>query len=120
MSRRYPHDLIDEAVDVLDGVRVREATDVRTSTGVEHKKKALFVDCEQAHTGEAGVNQFTTGMGVEEPQTAAARDQVREDTIQRRVEQCGSRGWLLNGTFGTTLGDASRRVDPDSSAPVFV
>ena len=75
MSRRYAYDLIDEAVDVLDGVRVREATEVRTGSGVEHKKKALLVDCEEDHTGEVGVNQFTTGTAVEEPQTAAERGQ---------------------------------------------
>ena len=75
MSRRYAYGLIDEAVDVLDGVRVREATEVRTGSGVEHKKKALLVDCEQVHTDGAGVTQFTTGVAVEVPRTAAERGQ---------------------------------------------
>lgn len=66
VSRRYAYDLIDEAATVLDTVQVREATDVQTSTGVEHKKKALLVDCEAAQTDGEGVNQFTTGLPVEE------------------------------------------------------
>ena len=64
VSRRYAYDLIEEAAEELDGVRMREATDVRTSTGVEHKKKALLVDCEAVHTDGAGVNQFTTETAV--------------------------------------------------------
>ncbi|WP_255196515.1 hypothetical protein [Halorarius litoreus] len=49
VSRRYAYDLIDEAAVELEGVRVREATDVQTASGVEHKKKALLVDCEAVH-----------------------------------------------------------------------
>jgi len=75
VSRRYAHDLIESAAEALDGVRVCEATDVRTSTGVEHTKKALLVDCEAVHTDRVGVNQFTTGTVGDEPRTAAARDQ---------------------------------------------
>lgn len=45
VSRRYAYELIDEAAEMCAGVRVREATDVQTSTGVEHKKKVLPVDC---------------------------------------------------------------------------
>jgi hypothetical protein len=65
VSRRYAYDLIDEAADTLDGARVREATDVQTSTGVEHKKKALLVDCEAVHPDGAGVNEFTTQIGAD-------------------------------------------------------
>lgn len=64
VSRRYAYDLIEEAADVCAGVRVREATDVQTSTGVKHKKKALLVDCEQVHTDGGSVNQFTTQRAV--------------------------------------------------------
>jgi hypothetical protein len=62
VSRRYACDLIDEAAEVCAGVRIRETTDVQTSTGVEHKKKALLIDCEvtHTHTNGDGVNQFTT------------------------------------------------------------
>ncbi len=60
VSRRYAYDLIEEAAEVYAGVRVREARDVQTSTGVEHKKKAMLVDCEAVHGNGAGVNQFTT------------------------------------------------------------
>lgn len=60
VSRRYAYDLIDEAAETCAGVRIREATDVQTSTGVKHKKKALLIDCEVAHTNGDGVNQFTT------------------------------------------------------------
>jgi hypothetical protein len=64
VSRRYAYDLIDEAAEVCVGVRIREATDIQTSTGVEHKKKALLVDGEVAHTNGDGVNQFTTEKAV--------------------------------------------------------
>lgn len=71
VSRRYAYELIDEAAAVRDGMRVREATDVQTGSGVEHKKKALLVDCEQGHTDTVGVNQFTTrDMGDESARTA--------------------------------------------------
>jgi hypothetical protein len=59
--RRYAYELIDAAADQLEGARVRAATEVQTSTGVEHKKKALLVDCEAVHGDDAGVNEFTTG-----------------------------------------------------------
>ena len=71
VSRRYVYDLVDKAAEELDGVRVREATDVRTNTGVEHKKKALLVDCEVVHTDGEGVNQFTTGTAVDESRIVA-------------------------------------------------
>lgn len=73
VSRRYAYDLIDEAAEALDGVRVREASDVQTSTGVEHKKKALLVDCEAVHTNGESVNQFTTGGAVDESDARAER-----------------------------------------------
>lgn len=70
VSRRYAYDLIDEAAEELDGARIREGTEVKTSTGVEHKKKALLVDCEVVHTAAEAVNKFTTGIGVDAPQTS--------------------------------------------------
>ncbi len=63
VSRRYAYELIDDAAATLDGARVREATDVQTSTGVEHKKKALLVDCESVHGLDEAVNSFTTPNG---------------------------------------------------------
>jgi hypothetical protein len=43
---------------------------VQTSTGVEHKKKALLVDCETVHGEDTGVNEFTTGEdGVDRQQS---------------------------------------------------
>ena len=75
VSRRYAYELIDDAAATLDGARVREATDVQTSTGVEQKKKALLVDCEVVHGDDAGVNKFTTRMaadGATEPQSEPA------------------------------------------------
>jgi len=86
VSRRYAYDLIEEATTVLDGVRVREATDVQTSTGVEHKKKALLVDCEQVHTDGMGVNQFATGIAGGEAQAA---DEILQegDHYRKRIFQ---------------------------------
>jgi hypothetical protein len=64
ISRRYAYDLIEEAAEMCAGVRLREAKDVQTSTGVEHKKKALLVDCEAVRVDGDGVKQFTTaGVG---------------------------------------------------------
>lgn len=67
VSRRYAYELIEAAAEACAGTRVREATDVQTSSGVRHKKKALLVDCEAVHTDDAAVNQFTTGRGGELP-----------------------------------------------------
>lgn len=86
--RRCAYDLTDEAATVLAGVRVREATDVRTSTGIEHKKKALLVDCEGVHASEGGVNTFTTETGRGDRQASA--------TISKEGEQ-QSQGPLLSG-----------------------
>jgi hypothetical protein len=66
VSRRYAYDLIDEMADVVAGVEVREATDVKTGSGTEHKGKALLVDCEAVHHNGGGVNEFTTGGGATE------------------------------------------------------
>ena len=66
VSRRYAYDLIDEMADVVGGVEVREATDVKTGSGTEHKGKALLVDCEAVHHNGGGVNEFTTGGGATE------------------------------------------------------
>lgn len=49
VSRRYAYDLIEIAAEELDGGRVHEATDARTNTEVECKKKALLVNCEVVH-----------------------------------------------------------------------
>ncbi|MCU4926470.1 hypothetical protein OB905_10815 [Halobacteria archaeon AArc-dxtr1] len=60
VSRRYAYDLIGEVAEVVEGARVRDAREVPTATGVEHKKKALLIDCEAVHVENGGVNQFTT------------------------------------------------------------
>lgn len=62
-------------MDVLDVMPVREAREVGTSSGAEEKRKPPLVDCEQVHTDEVGVNQFNTGMAVDESQTAVEPDQ---------------------------------------------
>jgi hypothetical protein len=77
VSRRYAYDLIDVAAERLDGARVREATEVQTGSGVEHKKKALLVDCEQVHTGADAVNSFTTGVAGE-PAAASGEHESEE------------------------------------------
>lgn len=64
ISRRYAYDLIEDAAELCSGVRVREARDVQTSTGVKHKKKALLVDCEAVRMDSDSVNQFTTKEAV--------------------------------------------------------
>jgi hypothetical protein len=48
-------------------VRLREAKDVQTSTGVEHKKTALLVDCDAVRVDGDGVTQFTTAGVGEQP-----------------------------------------------------
>ena len=63
VSRRYAYDLLEEVAETVEGARIREAREVPTATGVEHKKKALLLDCELVHVGSGGVNQFTTGSG---------------------------------------------------------
>lgn len=47
VSRRYAYDLIEALAADLDGVRVREPTQVQTGNGTEKKRKALLVDYEQ-------------------------------------------------------------------------
>lgn len=64
VSRRYTYDLMEAMADDLDGVSVREAKQVTTSTGGERKKKAILIDCEQVHEGTEYVNSFTTGDGT--------------------------------------------------------
>jgi len=71
VSRWYAYDLIDDAAELVDGMRVREATDVQTSTGVEHKNKALLIDCERVHEDGATVDSFTTRNGGEDGRRAA-------------------------------------------------
>jgi len=66
VSRRYAYELIDEMAAVVEGVEVREATQVKTGSGTERKGKALLVDCEAVHHDDGGVNQFTTGGGAKE------------------------------------------------------
>jgi hypothetical protein len=66
VSRRYAYDLIEAMDDTVDGVRVREATQVQTGSGVEQKGKALLVDCDRVHATGDGVNQFTTGVEAEQ------------------------------------------------------
>lgn len=61
VSRRYAYDLIDVMATEVDGVRLREATQVETGSGVKRKQKALLVDCEAIHTRGGGMNSLTTG-----------------------------------------------------------
>ncbi len=61
VSRRYAYELIEAMDDEVDGVRLREATQVQTGSGVEQKRKALLVDCDRVHATGAAVTQFTTG-----------------------------------------------------------
>jgi hypothetical protein len=51
VSRRYAYDLVEVIAAAVDGVRVRESREVTTETGIEHKQKALLVDCEFVHHG---------------------------------------------------------------------
>jgi len=44
----------------IDGVRVREPTQVQTGLGTEQKSKPLLVDCEQIQLVETDRNRFTT------------------------------------------------------------
>lgn len=60
VSRRYAYELIDTMETDIEGVSVRDPTQVRTGTGVKRKQKALLVDCEQVSVDSGGVNQFTT------------------------------------------------------------
>lgn len=61
VSRRYAYDLIDAMGEEVDGVQVREATQVETSGGTKRKGKALLVDCEAVHAVDGAVKEFTTG-----------------------------------------------------------
>lgn len=63
VSRRYAYDLVETIAVDVDGVQVRESTQVATANGTKHKQKALLVDCEQVHGLADGVNSFTTGEG---------------------------------------------------------
>lgn len=65
VSRRYAYDLLDAMADEIQGVRLREAQRVETGSGVEHKQKALLVDCEEVHSDQRRVKQFTTASGRE-------------------------------------------------------
>lgn len=61
VSRRYAYDLIETIGDEVKGTTVREAREVKTGNGTEHKGKALLVDCESVHVDRETVNEFTTG-----------------------------------------------------------
>ena len=69
VSRRYAYELIETMAGCIDGVGMREAHEVQTGSGTARKGKALLVDCDVVHSGDASVNQFTTdatGEGVAE------------------------------------------------------
>lgn len=70
VSRRYAYDLLDAMAEEIQGVQLREAQDVETGSGVEHKQKALLVDCEDVHSDTWTVNQFTTAAGRERGENA--------------------------------------------------
>jgi tetrahydromethanopterin S-methyltransferase subunit G len=63
VSRRYAYELVDTVAAEVDGVAVREAKQVQTSSGTERKGKALLVDCEEVHDVSGTVKEFTTGDG---------------------------------------------------------
>lgn len=61
VSRRYAYDLVDAIAADVDGVRLRESTQIQTGNGTKHKQKTLLVDCEEVHGLDEAVNSFTTG-----------------------------------------------------------
>lgn len=56
VSRRYAYKLVDKVAAEVDGVAVREAKQVQTSSGTERKGKALLVDCEAVHDVNGAVH----------------------------------------------------------------
>lgn len=66
VSRRYAYELIEAMGEAIDGVQVREAKQIETSSGTKRKGKALLVDCEAVHAGDGTVKKFTTGGGESE------------------------------------------------------
>lgn len=63
VSRRYAYELIEAMDGEVGGLRVREATQVQTGSGVEQKQKVLLVDYERVHASRGDVTQFTTAGG---------------------------------------------------------
>ena len=47
----------------IEGIHMREATQVNTGSGVQREGKALLVDCDAVHMESEAVNKFITDGG---------------------------------------------------------